>query len=79
MFRGVLCQALADGSNVPLGTFSLMENEAKLKLMQCTAAEDSVTHMNDMDVPSATFMWNPPMGMESEVTIRYDPFCLSLH
>ena len=71
MFRGVLCQALADGSNVPLGTFDLMANEAKLQLMQCTAADDSVTHMNSNDVASVTFMWNPPMGIESEVTIRY--------
>ena len=70
MIRGVLCQVrLASDADVMVGTFTLADGEAKLQTMQCSAADDSVTHMNPNDVMSVSFYWNPPMGDMGNVKV----------
>ena len=70
MVRGVLCQVrLASDADMMTGTFTLVDGEDKLKLMQCTDADNSVTHMRANDVMSVSFYWNPPMGDMGDVKV----------
>jgi len=60
-FKGFLIQARRDGSDAPFGTFegTLPENT---KFLECTVAQDSVTHSNNSTKSGVTFTWRSPGG-----------------
>ena len=64
--RGVLCQMRkATDTAVAVGTFTLMENEANLKLLMCPGggAGSGITHSNNGDKAMAEFYWMAPADM----------------
>jgi len=60
-FRGFLIQVRRDGSDTPIGTFD-PDVPAGTRLLQCSAAGDSVTHSSRADKTGVTFTWHSPGG-----------------
>ncbi|XP_070553457.1 putative defense protein 3 isoform X2 [Ptychodera flava] len=58
-FSGLLLQARRPGQTTPIGSFSSVPGNTKLKT--CSSTDDSVTHSNTNTKPAGTaFIWNAP-------------------
>ncbi|KAK7508158.1 hypothetical protein BaRGS_00000397 [Batillaria attramentaria] len=70
-FRGLMVQARSvSNCDQQVGTFRLDTSEANLKLIQCTQADDTVTHTDTNAKPTKTFFWIPPANSMGHVYFR---------